>query len=221
VLFTDVVGSTELRQRMGDDAADGLRREHDRVLRDAITAHGGTEVKGLGDGLMVVFDSAAEGVAAAVAMQRGMHRLAQRVQGSLQIRVGLSAGDVSWEGADCFGTPVVEAKRLCDVAAGSRIVASDIVRVLAGTRGGHQFVPVGPLELKGLGEPVVAFEVTWEPEPVAIPLPPLLVAAEAVPFVGRHEELEALAAGWRTAVAGERRIVLLAGEPDRQDPPGW
>jgi len=213
VLFTDVVGSTELRQSLGDDAADEQRREHDRLLRTAVAAHAGTEVKGLGDGLMVVFDSAADGVAAAVAIQRAIHRLARRVQGFIQIRVGLSAGDVSWEGDDCFGTPVVEAARLCAVAAGGRIVASDIVRVLAGTRGGHQFVPAGPLELKNLGEPVTAFEVTWESVPVAIPLPPPLTAPEQVAFVGRGAEVETLAAAWRSAAAGDRRIVLLAGEP--------
>jgi adenylate cyclase len=74
VLFTDLVGSTALRQAVGDDAADQLRRSHDRVLRDAVAAHGGHEVKGTGDGLMIVFDSAVEAVAAAEAMQRGVER---------------------------------------------------------------------------------------------------------------------------------------------------
>ena len=70
VLFTDVVASTALRSRVGDDAADELRRAHDRVLRDALAEHGGREVKGTGDGLMVVFGSAVEAVAAAEAMQQ-------------------------------------------------------------------------------------------------------------------------------------------------------
>ena len=78
MLFTDLVGSTALRQAVGDDAADELRRSHDRVLRDAVAAHGGHEVKGTGDGLMIVFDSAVEAVAAAEAMQRGVERLTRR-----------------------------------------------------------------------------------------------------------------------------------------------
>ena len=77
------------------------------------------------------------------------------------VRVGVSAGDVAEEDGDYHGTPVVEAARLCDVARGDQILASDVVRVLAGSRGGHQFVPVGALELKGLAEPLTAWDVAW------------------------------------------------------------
>ena len=77
MLFTDLVGSTALRQAVGDDAADDLRRSHDRVLRDAVAAHGGHEVKGTGDGLMIVFDSAVE--AAALLVRRGDPSDAQRL----------------------------------------------------------------------------------------------------------------------------------------------
>ena len=62
VLFTDLVASTQVRQALGDERADDLRRAHDRILREAITSHGGTEVKGTGDGLMVTFAAAAEAV---------------------------------------------------------------------------------------------------------------------------------------------------------------
>jgi Adenylate and Guanylate cyclase catalytic domain len=94
VLFTDLVGSTALRQAVGDDAADELRRSHDRVLRDAVASHGGREIKGTGDGLMIVFDSAVEAVAAAEAMQRGVERLTRRAPAPVSIRVGLSAGAI-------------------------------------------------------------------------------------------------------------------------------
>src|SRR5207253_3565698 len=62
LLFTDLVGSTELLDRLGDDAAEVLRRTHFRLLRDATTAYGGEEVKSLGDGLMVVFPATQDAV---------------------------------------------------------------------------------------------------------------------------------------------------------------
>lgn len=56
VLFTDLVGSTELRSRLGERDADELRRSHDRLLIAAVTAHGGQVVKGVGDGIMATVD---------------------------------------------------------------------------------------------------------------------------------------------------------------------
>jgi class 3 adenylate cyclase/tetratricopeptide (TPR) repeat protein len=214
VLFTDLVGSTALRQAAGDDRADELRRLHDGVLREAITAHGGQEVKGTGDGIMVVFGSAAEGVAAAAMMQRGVDRLSRRAASPVSIRVGMSAGDVVWEGNDCFGTPVVEARRLCDEASADQIVVSDIVRLLAGSRGGHEFRPLGALELKGLAAPLAAAEVAWAPEQaVRVPFPAPLDGEETVRFVGRVDETERVWTAWKRAQAGNKRVVLVSGEP--------
>jgi class 3 adenylate cyclase/tetratricopeptide (TPR) repeat protein len=213
VLFTDLVGSTALRQAVGDDAADELRRSHDRVLRDASGAHGGREVKGTGDGLMIVFDSAVEAVAAAEAMQRGVERLTRRAPAPVSIRVGLSAGDVVWEGDDCFGTPVVEARRLCDHAEGAQILVGDVVRILAGSRGGHDFRPVGAIELKGLADPVPAAEVAWQVGDHAVSLPGPLAGSETIGLVGRVDEMERLWTAWKHARTGEKRLVLLSGEP--------
>jgi class 3 adenylate cyclase len=156
VLFTDLVASTELRQTLGDDRADELRREHDRLVREATGGHGGTEIKALGDGFMLVFGAAAEAVSAAVDLQQAMSRLARRAPLPIEIRIGGSSGDVVWEDGDCFGTPVVEASRLCGAAAAGQILVSDVVRLLAGSRGGHSFSVVGSLELKGLTEPLSA-----------------------------------------------------------------
>ena len=72
VLFTDLVGSTELLSRVGERAAEQLRREHFGLLRAAVEPHGGREVKNLGDGLMVVFDGVASALEAAVGMQQAM-----------------------------------------------------------------------------------------------------------------------------------------------------
>ena len=75
------------------------------------------------------------------------------------MRIGVSAGDVAFEEADCFGTPVIEAARLCAAAGGGKILVTDVVRVLAGLGGGPELTPVGALELKGLPAPVPVCEV--------------------------------------------------------------
>ena len=74
VLFTDIVGSTALASSLVAEAADELRREHFSILRQAVAESGGTEVKNLGDGLMVVFGSASAALSCAVAMQQGVER---------------------------------------------------------------------------------------------------------------------------------------------------
>jgi len=97
VMFTDLVGSTELRTRLGEDGAEVQRVLHDLVLRDAIATHGGQIVKHLGDGVMATFSSAAGAVAAAVTMQQDLdlrNRLGNDER--MQIRVGISTGDVTF-----------------------------------------------------------------------------------------------------------------------------
>ena len=110
-----------------------MRREHDRRLRDVIAVHGGQEVKALGDGFLTVFESAGAAVACAGDVQRAIDRQAHRGPVPLAVRVGIGAGDVAWEGDDVFGTPVVEAQRLCAAAGPGEILVTDAVRLLAGT----------------------------------------------------------------------------------------
>jgi len=215
VLFTDLVGSTELRGRLGEEAADELRRVHDRLLTDAVERNGGRVLKGLGDGIMASFTGAADAVAAAVAVQQAVDRLNRsgKAASPLAVRVGLSAGDVTFEDDDVHGTPVVEAARLCAAADGGAILAAEVVRILSGSVGGHTYVTVGPLELKGLDHPVHAVQVVWEPAATAsLPIPPLLTDLGRV-FVGRDTEFERIKLRWKEVAAGERRVVLFAGEP--------
>jgi len=218
ILVTDLVGSTELRVRLGEEQADALRRVHDDLLTAAVTGHGGTVVKGLGDGVLAMFPGAADAVAAAVEIQQEAHRHGRRSPDQeLPIRVGLSAGDVTLEDDDCFGTPVIEASRLCASADGGQVLAADLVEALARGRGGHTFRVVGELELKGLPAPVRTVEVPWAPAAggrgTQPPFPPLLHDAQSVPFVGRPTEVQEITRLWKEALAGERRCVLLAGEP--------
>jgi class 3 adenylate cyclase len=215
VLFTDLVGSTELRGRLGEEPAEEVRRTHDRLLTEAVEANSGRVVKGLGDGIMATFAGASDAVAAAVAIQQAIDRLNRSGKAAvpLAVRVGLSAGDVSFEDDDVHGTPVIEASRLCGVAGGGEILASEMVRWLARSSDAEVFTPVGGFDLKGLRDPIPVVRVAWEPAAASpIPMPALLTDVGRI-FVGRDAELERLGQLWKEAAAGERRIALLAGEP--------
>jgi class 3 adenylate cyclase/tetratricopeptide (TPR) repeat protein len=215
LLFTDLVGSTELLDRLGEEAAEDLRRTHFDILRRAIREAGGEEVKSLGDGLMVAFPGPQEALAAAVAIQRGIesHNRA-RPERSLAVRVGLHVGEAVREGDDFFGATVVVAKRLCDRAEGGQILASEALAEAAGSRGAYRFSSAGRVRLKGLAKPVPAVAVEWRVgEAVAAPSAPAPEAARRPRMVGRGGELAVLEDELARAAAGEFRCVLLLGEP--------
>ena len=220
LLFTDLVGSTALSSSVAQDEADELRREHFTILRQAIAESGGTEVKNLGDGLMVVFRATSAALACAVAMQQGVDVDNRSRDRTVGLRVGLSGGEVSKEeGADYFGDPVVEAARLCAKCDSGQILAADVVRLMAGRRSKHECRSLGALELKGLPDPVETVEVVWEPLSAseadsgasAIPLPGRLVFRPTVGVVGREAELATIIDAYKRTTAGEGREVLLVG----------
>lgn len=207
ILVSDLVASTSLRVDLGEERADALRRIVDEVLTDAVTAHAGTVVKGLGDGLLTVFTGAAEAVAAGVAIQQAVESLGRREDVDLAVRVGISAGDVSVEDGDCFGTPVVEASRLCAAAEGGEVLVADVIRLLSRGRGGHGFASRGPLDLKGLPDPVEAWTVPWEPVSSGTGL------RQGSPYVGRPAERASMVELLEFARAGRGSTVLVSGEP--------
>jgi class 3 adenylate cyclase len=214
LMFTDLVGSTELLLRVGDDEAERLRRDHFRLLRDVIEGHAGDEVKNLGDGVMAVFTSVVDAVRCAVAVQNSIARRCTRSGEPLQVRVGINAGEPFRERDDWFGTPVVVAKRLCDAAQGGQILVSRLVSELVGGRGGFRFADGGALHLKGLRAPVEAAEVQWSTEPSrTIALPGPLVDLGATRLIARERELARLREAWEHARAGRPRVVLIDGDP--------
>jgi class 3 adenylate cyclase/tetratricopeptide (TPR) repeat protein len=214
VVFTDLVGATELAMRLGHDAYQAVRRSHFESLRLAAAVHQGSEVKSTGDGLVFAFVSAAEAVACMIRMQQAVE-VARRGGGEPGIRIGASCGETNRDGNDIFGIAVVEAARLCAAALPGQILVSGLVRGL--TRGlRYEFVPVGELMLKGLSEPVAAFTVEWTPRGASddiIALPPKFSPAPAFGLYGRAREQAIIAQCWAAAKAGRRHVVLLAGEP--------
>jgi tetratricopeptide (TPR) repeat protein len=209
VLFTDLVDSTILMSRLGAAAFDDVRREHFAALRRAIDWSGGREIKNTGDGVMATFGSVVDAIHCAIAMQQATDRQARATP--LAIRVGLSAGEVTFEDGDCFGTPVVEAARLVAAAGPGQILASVVVRTLAGGRATAAFSELGALPLKGLPEAVSACGIAWEPRPEPlVPLPALDVGRI---FVGREDDLGRLRQRWKESAAGELRVAFLGGEP--------
>lgn len=220
VLFTDLVGSTELTSSLTPDAADELRREHFSALRQAIANSGGTEIKNLGDGLMVVFSIASAALGCAVAMQQVVDRANRGAERPLGLRVGLSAGEATKEHDDYFGDPVVEAARLCAKAESGQVLVTDVVRAMAGRRGTHSFTSLGQLELKGLPDPIETLEVVWEPLAIdetaaqGVPLPARLGHRPGVGVIGRSTELATLESAVKSVASGEgRQLVLVSGEP--------
>src|SRR4051794_38534228 len=218
VLFTDMVGSTALASSLSPQAADELRREHFSILRQAVAEAEGVEVKNLGDGVMVVFASASSALSCAVAMQQDIERDNRFREQVVGLRVGLSGGEVSREGDDYFGDPVIEAARLCARCESGQVLAADIVRLTAGRRSQHDCRSIGKVALKGLPELVDAVDVRWEPlgdtdtSPV-VPLPGRLVVRPAVGVVGREAEVAAILDAFKRVAGGEgREVVLVSGE---------
>ena len=161
VLFTDIEGSTSMVQRLGDTKGRAVLREHERITREALKAHGGTEVKTMGDGFMASFSSATRALECAIAMQRAFAEHNESAEEPIRVRIGLNAGEPIAEEADLFGTAVVLAARVAAKAEGGEILASDVVRQLVAGKG-FLFSNHGDLELRGFEDPVRLHEVRWE-----------------------------------------------------------
>jgi class 3 adenylate cyclase/pimeloyl-ACP methyl ester carboxylesterase len=158
IVFTDVEGSTALNERLGDEGARQVLREHERLTREALGAHGGSEVKAMGDGFMAWFPSATRAVDCAIALQRSLN--SQLATHNSAIRIGINAGEPIAEGDDLFGASVIAAARIAAAALGGQILAADVVRQLLAGKG-FSFTDQGEHSLKGFDEPARLYEVRW------------------------------------------------------------
>ena len=161
VMFTDMVGSTDMTQAHGDRAAQYVVRRHNTIVRNALAQYSGKEIKHTGDGIMASFSSAASGVEAAIAIQRTIHKHnSQTPEQALHIRIGINAGEPIEEEEDLFGTTVQLAARVCARCDTDGILCSNVVKELASGRG-LVFASLGAQELKGFKEQVVLHQVNW------------------------------------------------------------
>jgi class 3 adenylate cyclase len=156
ILFTDLEAHTQIMSRLGDDKGRDLLREHERRTREALRAHGGSEVKSMGDGFMASFGSAQRALECARAIEAAF---AEPVLGeTLKVRIGVNAGEPVAEDDDLFGTSVIAAARIASKASGGQVLVADVVRQLVAGKG-FLFHDTGQHDLKGLEEPVRLWEL--------------------------------------------------------------
>jgi DNA-binding NarL/FixJ family response regulator/class 3 adenylate cyclase len=209
ILFTDLVGSTSLFARRGDDAADAIRREHFAVLRAAIAAHEGREIKSTGDGVMAAFSSAVAAVKCAAAMQR-----ATAAEGhGLELRVGLDAGEPLADGDDLYGTTVIVASRLCAAAEAGEILATDLVRQIVGPRRSEPIEPAGALKLRGLSERVATARVQWREDSRPDTTTDAVPAARPIGVVIADDQ-RLLRTGFRVIIEAEEDMRVVGEASD-------
>ena len=201
IMFTDVVGSTTLYDRYGDDEADARRARHFAVMREVVAVHEGREIKSTGDGLMVTFSSAVAAVRCAVALQRAT----TGTDDGLDVRIGIDAGEPLSEGGDLYGTPVIVASRLCDAAGPGEILATQVVRQIAGPRVAELMRPAGAFKVKGISESVATALVRWREDDGEDAPPPREDAPLRPITVVIADDQRLLRTGFR---------VILDAEPD-------
>lgn len=161
ILFTDIVESTAMTRRIGDEAAMEVLAVHDKVVRDALAEVGGREIKHLGDGIMASFVSAASAVKCATRVQREVAKHNREKQDrSFQVRAGVAAGEPVEHHNDLFGCTVQLASRLCSQAQPDQILVSNVVAELCAGKL-LPFDDLGEITLKGFDHPVRTHAVTW------------------------------------------------------------
>jgi class 3 adenylate cyclase len=159
IMFTDIVDSTAMTERLGDTRAVEMVRAHDAMVRRALHDKGGREVKHTGDGIMASFDDATSAVDAARAIQQAFEAFNLASREKLRVRIGLDAGEPVADHNDLFGATVQMAARLCQSAEPDTIVVSGAVT--GSLPGRFSLVDLGSRNVKGFGRPVEAFAVSW------------------------------------------------------------
>lgn len=164
ILFTDIVNSTEMTSRFGDDAAIAMLAVHDNIVRQALRDNDGREIKHTGDGIMAAFTSAACGVKSA---SQVIEKLAEHNETGpeypVTVRIGISAGEPVEQHQDLFGSTVQLAARLCAQAAPGQILVSNVVADLCIGKN-LKFANAGDCELKGFDGRIPTRAVDFSPD---------------------------------------------------------
>ena len=206
LVFTDVVDSTDLANRVGDERYRALLESHEAVCRDELARHDGREVKSMGDGFMLAFLEPGKALAWAVAVQR---RLVSEV-GGVVVRMGVHEGDVVERSGDLFGATVNAAARISAHARGGQILISEPLVDHVDGLDGVAVVDRGLFWLKGFPERWRLHEVRWGGERHA---PADAPTRSRTPYIGREDERADLRRHLEEALAGRGSLVLIGGEP--------
>ena len=162
ILFSDIEGSTEMTERLGDRRWLEVLREHNTVIRSEVRAHDGFEVKSQGDGFMVAFASARRALACAIAVQRAFAgRAEDDPDEAIRVRIGMHTGEAIRERDDFFGRNVILAARIAAEARGGEILVSSLLKELTESSGDVQFGDAREVSLKGLSGSHLVHAVEW------------------------------------------------------------
>ena len=161
-MFSDIQGSTAMNEQLGDRRWLLLLRAHNAISRKLIAAHGGVEVKSLGDGFMIVFSSAGSALACAIAIQQSFVAYGELQPGApIRVRIGIHTGEAIRGENDFLGMNVTVAARIAARAEGGQILVSSATRELGEGAGAFRFDAGRPLELRGLAGTHDVFGLGW------------------------------------------------------------
>jgi class 3 adenylate cyclase len=162
ILFSDIEDFTGITERLGDLRAQDVLHSHNDIVRRAVAASGGHEVKSQGDSFMLAFASARRALNCAVDMQRSFDRWSDSQPNvPLKVRMGLHTGETIREADDLFGRTVILASRIAAEAGGGQILVSSLLKELTESSGEFCFSPGREVTLKGLSRTQVVHEVDW------------------------------------------------------------
>lgn len=164
VVFADLVGSTGIFERLGDETAGRFVTQLTGALSRTFEQHNGRVVKLLGDGLFVVFPREADALAACIAIQKRLQDTPVLPGGSgnpVQMQIGIEAGEVVEIDGDCYGDAVNSAARLADLAGAQQILTTQRVREALPAQQQAQLRTLGPMYLRGKSEQTEVFRVEW------------------------------------------------------------
>ena len=167
VVFADLVGSTGIFERLGDETAGRFVTQLTTALSKTFEQHNGRVVKLLGDGLFVTFPAEDSAIAACVAIQTRLKDKPVYPGGSgqpVQMQMGVESGEVVEIDGDCYGDAVNSAARLADLAGADQILTTQRVRDALNAQHQALLRSIGPMYLRGKAEATEVFRVDWQPE---------------------------------------------------------
>ena len=162
MMFSDIVESTALYEKLGDLRGSEFIRTHNEIFRREVSAHQGHEVNTFGDSFMIAFSSVRRAVLCAIALQRAFATYSDSHPDlPMRVRIGLHVGEAVRELTDFFGKAVILAARISALAQGGQILVSSTLHDVAASAGDLRFAPAGEWPLKGLAGTHRLYELMW------------------------------------------------------------